>query len=343
MKHIKLSPLKKFLMTVLVFLLNVTYHTNLFVTGYSCSNTQGTNCFKADSGVLYARLVNVWCSTYTYFCFTGGSLDVGAAQTCEYQSCDGTGQSGNKVWDPQNGNCIDYGCTCKSGYYVSGHTCLPCLAGNACPGGRYLAYENGGSTVCPSGTYAASTAATCTSCIPGYYAESPGKSACSPCPSGSYQSRYGSHGCNLCLPGTYSSRPGAPSCSPCAVGWYASTYGSTSCASCSKGYYQPSEGQTACSPCPAGHFAATSGMSTCNLCSSGYWVSGTGNRSCNSCFQSVGVSFAGNFASSVSDLSLSGPVGATSPTACYIVAKSYSLSDDTGTYKNASNCQYYES
>ena len=341
MRHIKLGPLKKFLMTVLIFLLNVTYHTNLSAAGYTCSNTQATWFFAANSGASYKRLVDVWCSSHTYFCFRD-SRDMTAAQSCEAQSCTGTGQSGNKVWDPSNGQCIDYGCTCKPGYYVNGNTCSACSAGYACPGGLYLAYSNGGSTICSAGHYAAAARSACISCSPGYYADGSGNSSCTACPSGSYQSRYGSHGCYQCLPGTYASKIGTSSCSPCAVGRYASSYGATACASCSPGYYQSSTGQSSCTACLAGRYAANSGMSTCNLCSSGYWVAGTANSGCNSCIQPANVTFNGNTAVNVSGLSLYGPAGATTPTQCYIVAKTYSLSDGTGNYVNSTNCSYKE-
>ena len=152
MRNVKLSSFKRILMTVLVFLLNMTYHTNLSAANYSCSNTQGTFCFRADSGQVYSQLRAVYCPNYTYICFAS-TMHLMYAQACYNSSCTGTGVGGNMMYDLSRGSCTrkDF-CYCKAGY---------------------------------AGT-ASSSAISCTCCQSGYYASRTGQSSCTRVAKGYY-------------------------------------------------------------------------------------------------------------------------------------------------------------
>ena len=155
MRNVKLGGFKRILMTILVFLLNVTYHANLSAAGYTCSNTQGTWCFRANSGEMDSQLQAVYCPNYTYICFAS-SMDVAYAQACYSSSCTGTGVGGKMMYDLSKGTCTrkDF-CYCKAGYAgTASSTAISC-------------------SCCQSGYYTSGTGQSkCTIVAKGYYANS---------------------------------------------------------------------------------------------------------------------------------------------------------------------------
>ena len=158
----------------------------------------------------------------------------------------------------QSGNGVLYiTLFCQAGYYLSGTSCLVCVAGT------YT--SNSGSS-------------SCTSCAAGSVTNALIRaSSCTPCPAGTY-SASSQVACQGCAPGFYTSNSNSglsySTCQPCAAGYVTNMLtetGATSCTICIAGKYSASS-QEACQSCPLGTYSSSSGQtlsSTCQLCAAG--------------------------------------------------------------------------
>ena len=249
MRNIKLSSFKRILMTVLVFLLNVTYHTNLSAARCSSNHNslQGSEIVCMPAYVVKYCSSDFDCTSSGYLCLTQSEYSIYSMLSVTGFSCGAeyTGATGTICF---GGGMVPYNdnCSCMPGYYYSGQTdqCIICPKGHRCGGG--ISMDQSPST--ESGKY--------------------------PCYSGKYQNEEGQSSCKSCPPGTYTSDHGImdvtgySTCTCCAMGHYASGDGNTTCTSAQPGQYVSGSCMSSPMPCPSGTYMPNSGYYACWSCAS---------------------------------------------------------------------------
>ena len=185
-----LRPFKRFLLFVLMALIDMSYHTKLFAYSLTaanrsnCATVAGQACAGFSTGV-YLSLIGMFkltilsdnvdlyrlyhsasagVSGYRSICICFTKTELEKLQSCDrnYGSC-GTGATGMRMHVLRSGrnstghqhiSCGVYmsGCTCNSGYYAIMNGCLPCPKGYYCPKKTPIqsTYAAGGSTQCPT-------------------------------------------------------------------------------------------------------------------------------------------------------------------------------------------------
>ena len=289
MKGLNLSSVKKVMLTVLVALVNIVYHTDVTAYVKYTNTTTQASCTSYCSGYVGLWATDIYSATgavnsswvpggwSTSRCVCVTTAEYNSMTTCRATYCSARvsgGVKGNLQYNLSGGSCTYSSCSCNTGYWkYSATTCSICPKGSYCLGGYTVGY---GKTACPAGRYTATTGlSTCTACSSGYYAAGTGNTGCTACPAGRYAATSGLGTCTPCEAGYYAAGTASSKCTLCDANKYANSYttGATACNWC-PGYY-PAYGTTPSSA--AGYSpSGTAGPAGCYVKSSQEFTNSTG-------------------------------------------------------------------
>ena len=209
MKSIKLSPFKQILMTILVAIVNMTFHVRVSYGAAMVANpyiaescaafcaaqgySAGVSGYAASAAGCYAFQGHPYLPHMCY-CFTYAEF-IAASQACAITACGsitGMVASGrpmvNLIGSYYNSTAltalnsvyVNTVCRCMTGYTQT--STYACSRAVTCNAGQYL--QGATCISCPAGRYASTSGlTTCTVCPIGYYASANGMSTCAQCDS----------------------------------------------------------------------------------------------------------------------------------------------------------------
>ena len=207
MKPIKLSPFKQILMTILVAIVNITFHVRVSYGGAMVANPYiASSCYAYCSAQGFAVGISGYAASaagcYSFqghnylahmcYCFTATEATA-ASQACAISACasiTGMIASGRPMVNLIGAAYNSTALTALSSVYVS--TVCRCMTGYT----QTSTYACAMAVTCPAGQYRQGT--TCISCSAGRYASTSGLTTCTVCPTGYYASSSGMSTCTRC-------------------------------------------------------------------------------------------------------------------------------------------------